>query len=256
MKTSLILIFAGLIIFNSCDSSIEKGSVQISIKNPVLENYSAFVKKSGFKISNPPLAGDTTITLIESLKICIGDIWISKDEISPGTIDNLNWVKLTTHTNFDLKLFEEYQFDPVMIESGTYKSIKISSKNLFYRHCVVQNNPSVVYDIPETQSNDLSPCIISDSTWAQPIYISLTGNYTLLSGTFQLISAAQKINGFKVNPGEVTGFYWSFGDESTIPCTMKIFDKNSNRIWECGTDKKSIECSENIFEIFKFEFTY
>lgn len=240
----------------SCDSSFEKGTLQINIQNSLKENSMNSVLKQKIQTSNPALVGDTTLTDIVSLKVCIGDIWISKDEVVAGTIDNLNWVKLTNHTNYEWKYFENYQFEPVLIEAGTYKSIKITSKNLFFRQCLLQNNSSIAYEISDTQSSDLSPCNLTDTTWAQPIFISLNGNFTLNSGVFQLVSRNQKINQFNVNPGQITGLKWSFGDESTLPCTLKIIDKNSNNIWDCGTDSKKIECSDNAFEMFNFEFTY
>lgn len=72
--------------------------------------------------ANPQLTGEITITILTNMIACLEDIWVSLSEVKAGSPDTHEWMRLTSVTNRDLKLFEEYEFDPVELPVGTYKS--------------------------------------------------------------------------------------------------------------------------------------
>lgn len=101
----------------------ETGFLEIRCFNPLVSTPKSDIKMLKSDFLNPQLVGDTTETIMISMKFGIGDVWVSQDEVKAGEPDNLKWVKLTTTTNTELKLFEDYSFPAVEIPAGTYKSI-------------------------------------------------------------------------------------------------------------------------------------
>lgn len=218
----------------------KKGVLKFKTTNP----WTAVKKSDGYlKSSNPPLNGDTTITTMTSLKVCIGDVWVSQGEVKAGNADDLEWIRLTDVTNQTLKLFEEYTFQPVDLPVGTYRSIKISFKNIFYRFTQQASDPMVHYELLETMGSSADPCDENDTSWVNPNYFSADGNHKLNdNGKFELVSQGEKIGGFTIEENKTAVVSWRLGAGVEEPCTNYLIDVNGNRTWDCGFDHLEIEC--------------
>ncbi|MBN2484341.1 MAG: hypothetical protein JXB34_00060 [Bacteroidales bacterium] len=167
---------------------------------------------------NPPLTGDTTITINTSMRVCIGDVWVSQDEVKAGNPDNLEWIRLTNETNRELKLIEDYTFDPKTLPVGTYTSIKMSLRNIFYRYVELDKDNSVKYELPETMGSWFDACNENDTSWVKPDYFSTDGNHKLNdNGVFEVSAAGEKIAGFTVDEGKTVIVTWRFGAGATEP---------------------------------------
>lgn len=260
-KTMFIALFGALIFLAGCDNDStegQKGSLEIRCINPLTSTTKSdmqdLISKSAFV--NPPLVGDTTETLMISIKFGFGDVWVSKDEVKAGQPDNLTWVKLTKTTNEEIKLFEEYTFPAVEIPAGTYKSIKISLKNRLYRVVQLTSDPSVVYELLETMGSSYDPCDPTDESWAGTDYFSTDGNHSLRDGVFQLTAPGEKVGGFTVEPGKKSILTWRLGAGATETCTNYLIDKNGNREWDCGIDDVKIVCPPSIEYMWDFVVDY
>lgn len=227
---------------NKDDNSKKTGELKFKTLNPLTDLVkSDHLMKSGF--SNPPLVGDTTVTIMTSLKLCIGDVWVSQGEVKAGNTDNLEWIKLTDVTNRDLKLFEDYVFSPSDLPVGTYRSIKISFRNIFYRFTELTDNPLIHYELLETMGSSMAPCDENDTSWVKPNYFSAGGNHKLNdNGIFELVSSGEKIGGFTIEENKTAVVSWRLGAGVEEPCTNFLIDANGNRNWDCGTDDLKIDC--------------
>ena len=186
MKTKSILgvFLCAFIFFAACekesddDNNKKNGMLEFKTLNPLTSvKKSAMYLKS--TLSNPPLVGDTTITHTTSLKLCVGDVWVSQGEVKEGQPDNLEWIRLNAFTNTEQKLFEDYSFSSVELPAGTYKSIKIRFRNVFYRYAQLVSDPSISFELLETMGSWTSPCDANDTTWATTNYFSADGNHKL-----------------------------------------------------------------------------
>jgi hypothetical protein len=251
MKIFKILcpILCASILFTACkkneDDKItppKNGIIEFKCINPwSLSLKSAYKTKS--RLSNPLLLGDTTETLLTSLIITIGDVWVSQGNITVGQPDNLEWVKLTNITNTDLKLFEDYTFPAKEIAVGDYKSIKITLRNIWYRQVKLSSDPTVIYELLETMGSSSDPCNSDDDSWAKTDYFGSGGNHNLdINGNFVLVEDGEKVNGFKIESGKKAIISWRLGAGSTDPCINYLLDLNGNRIWDCGIDDLYDEC--------------
>lgn len=259
----LIVMGFVLILTNSCkkdkddDDDVKKsGVLKFKTSNPWTSG-----KKSTMYLksttSNPPLVGDTTITHTTSLKLSIGDVWVSQGEVKAGQPDNLEWIRLTSFTNTELKLFENYSFSAVEIPVGTYKSIKITFRNVFYRYAQLVSNPSISYELLETMGSWTSPCDENDTTWAKTNYFSPDGNHILNdNGVFEIVSAGEKVGGFSIEAGKTAIVSWRLGAGATQPCITYLIDENSNLEWDCGVDRMEFECPPEVEYMWDFVVEY
>ncbi|MFC2080449.1 hypothetical protein ACFLRQ_03135, partial [Bacteroidota bacterium] len=260
MKThqSISLLLCAILLFSGCEKGNEDktGYIEFKTMNPM-----ASVMKSNSKFesirSNPPLLGDTTITETTSFMMAVGDVWVSQDEVKAGQEDNLEWVRLTSSTNREHKLFENYSFSAIKIPAGTYNSIKITFRNVFYRYAQLVDDPSVAYELLETMGSWTAPCDINDTTWAKTNYFGPDGNHSLNpDGLFELVSEGEKIGGFVIEEAKTAIVSWRLWAGATEPCITYLIDENDNLIWDCGTDRMDFECPPDIEYMWDFVVEY
>lgn len=238
------------------ETSKTTGVLKFKTLNPAIsqDKSTNYLKST---ITNPQLTGDTTVTINTSMKACIGDIWVSKGEVKAGNPDNLEWIRLTDVTNLELKLFEDYVFAPKELPVGTYKSIKISLKNIWYRHNELVSDPSIKYELLETMGSSFAPCDENDTSWVKPNYFSTDGNHKLNdNGVFELVSTGEKVGGFTIESGKTAIVNWRLGAGVTEPCINYLIDENGNREWDCGVDYLEIECPPEMQYMFDFVIEY
>lgn len=264
MKTKPILgvFLCAFIFFAGCkkesDDDINKktGMLEFKTLNPL-----ASTKKSAIYLkstsSNPPLVGDTTITITTSLKLCVGDVWVSQGEVKEGQPDNLEWISLTGSTNTEHKLFEDYSFSAIELPAGTYKSIKIRFRNVFYRYAQLVSDPSVSYELLETMGSWTSSCDENDITWATTNYFSSDGNHKLNDNDlYELVSEGEKLGGFNIEEGKTAVVSWRFGAGATQPCITYLIDENDNLEWDCGVDGMDFWCPPEVEYMWDFIVEY
>lgn len=87
--------------------------------NATPQKSTMYLKSVG---ANPQLTGETSITILINMRACLGDKRVLLSKVKAGSPDIHEWIRLTSVKNRDLKLFEEYEFDPVELPVGTYKS--------------------------------------------------------------------------------------------------------------------------------------
>ena len=262
VKTIGMILCIGLLLLgcqkdnDSDDKDETKGVLKFKTSNPItISNKSASPMKS--TLTNPSLTGDTTITYTTSLKLCVGDVWVSQGEVKAGEADNLEWINLTGTTNKEAKLFEDYSFAEIEIPAGTYKSIKITFRNVFYRYAQLASNPSVAYQLLETMGSWTDSCDENDTTWAKTNYFGPDGNHILNNDAiFELVSDGEKIGGFNIESGKIAVVTWRFGAGATTPCTTFLIDENSNLEWDCGTDRMEFDCPPEVEYMWDFVVEY
>ena len=96
MKQKLLfcsLLFVVIILAGCSEDSVVEpeestGSLEFNTLNPWSSGQQSSLLLPSM-IANPPLIGDTTITETTSLKLCIGDVWVSQEEAEEGQTDNL-----------------------------------------------------------------------------------------------------------------------------------------------------------------------
>lgn len=242
-----VILLCSLILIAGCDKENDEaekkaGKIQFKTLNPFASGQkSAVLLKS--KTSNPKLTGDTTSTILTSLKLTIGDVWVSQGEIKAGVSDNLEWIKLTSITNTEAKLFEDYSFSAIEIPEGNYISIKITFRNIFYRCVQLVSDPSVKYELLETMGSWTAPCDATDTTWATTNYFGPDGNHKINdNGLFELESSGEKIGGFSIEAGKTAIVSWRLLAGYTGTCYTYIIDENDNLEWDCGNDRVELEC--------------
>ncbi len=260
-KTIIIALFSALLLFTGCEkdsSETQQGSLEIRCINPITSNIkdNSQILKVKSRLSNSQLVGDTTETIMISMKIGIGDVWVSQDEVKVGEPDNLTWVKLTKKTNTELKLFEDYTFPATEIPVGTYKSIKITLKNNYYRVLQLSSDPTVIYEILETMGSSSDPCDPNDESWARVNYFSTDGNHYLIDGEFKMAAPGEKVGGFTIQSDKKAILTWRLGAGATETCTNYIIDTNGNREWDCGIDDIDIECPPSVQQMWDFVVEY
>ncbi len=249
LSVLLIALFA----FTACDKEGSgTGTIQFKAYNPLVSVTKSSVGHNAAPYQNPDLTGETTETYMESLRICIGDVWISKSKIKEGKPDDFEWIKLTTTTNQELKLFEDYSFSPVEIPSGKYNSLKITFKNRFYRICRLISNLNIKYELLETMGSWSDPCDENDESWVEPEYHCEDGSFRIVNGVFHLQSSGVKMSSFTVPSGKTINLIWRFGAGATESCTNYLIDKNGNRKWDCGVDKIDISCPPSVKYMWDF----
>lgn len=260
-KTLICLFFIALILSIGCSKVDENdnettGHLQFKTLNPISTSIkSASILKS--TTSNPALVGDTTETILTSLNFCIGDVWVSQGEVKAGNPDDLEWIRLTDVTNHELKLFENYLFAAKELPTGTYKSIKITLKNIFYRHVELVSDPTVKYELLETMGSTFAPCDENDTSWVKPNYFSYDGNHNLNdSGVFEVIESGEKIGGFTIEKEGTAIVSWRLFAGVTEPCINYLFDLNGNLEWDCGIDDLEEECPPEMEYMWDFVVEY
>jgi hypothetical protein len=246
MKTNAILgvLLCTFLLLIGCgkdkDDDKNTGFIKFKMVNPTSSSKKESIN---FKhtSSNPALVGDTTLTILTNIKACIGDIWVSQGEVIDGQADNLQWVRLTSVTNTQLQNFETYSFAQKEIPIGTYKSIKITLKNIFYWVSVLDTDSTVKYEILQTMGSALDPCDENDDSWARTNYFSTDGNHILNdNGVFELVSSGEKVGGFKIEAGKIATVSWRWLMRG---CILKLLDLNQNLIFDCGIDDTEMVCT-------------
>jgi len=205
--------------------------------------------KFGKKKSNPDLTGDQTVTKTISLNLCVGDVWVSKNEVKAGQPDIAeDWVRLTSVTNREHLLFEDYSFPEIEIPIGEYKSVRLSLKNVFYHYAVLLSDSTVSYELLETMGSYEDPCDLNDTSWidSNTNYFSADGNHRLVNGIFQLDVAGEKLTGFNITDNQNAAVTWRLGAGLDEPCTTTLHDVNGNRKWDCGIDTMSFWCPPEV----------
>lgn len=249
----LIIMGAFLILTTSCkkdndddndNPDAEKtGILKFKTLNPSMTSGKKTADYFKSVTSNPPLTGDTTITIMTSFKLTIGDVWVSQGEVEAGNPNNLEWIKLTSFTNTEPKLFEDYSFSAVEIPEGTYKSIKITFRNVFHRYAQLASDPTIAYELLETMGSWTSPCDENDTSWARTNYFGPDGNHILTNdGLFEMVAAGEKIGGFSIEAGKTAVVSWRLGAGYTGICYTYLIDENNNLEWDCGVDRMDFEC--------------
>jgi len=265
MKTMTIIsttLCVGLL-FSSCnkgddseDNLKSQGMIKFKTSNPLTSsNKSTSLLKS--ISANPSLIGDTTITHSTSFKLCIGDVWVSQGEVKAGETDNLEWIRLTSITNTEAKLFEDYSFTATEIPIGSYRSIKITFRNVFYRYVQLVSDPTVKYELLETMGSWTTPCDAADTTWATTNYFGPEGNHKLNDNDlFELVSSGEKIGGFNIEADKTAIVTWRLGAGATTPCITYLIDENSNLQWDCGIDRMEFDCPPEVEYMWDFVVDY
>ena len=263
MKTMTIictLMCTGLL-FSSCkkedDKVIEtKGFIEFRTSNPMTSSNKSTLLLKSF-LTNPPLTGDTTVTHSTSFKLCVGDVWVSQGVVKAGEADNLEWVRLTSTTNTEATLFENYSFSAVEIPAGDYKSIKIIFRNVFYRYAQLVSDTSVKYELLETMGSWISPCDEADTTWATINYFGPDGNHNLNDNDlFELVVPGEKIGGFNIKAAKTAIVTWRLFAGATTPCITYLIDANNNLEWDCGIDHMEFECPPEVEYMWDFVVQY
>ncbi len=259
-KTLFSLLFIALILIAGCteESSTEveekDGLLEFKTLNPMasMQKSTPFIKST---TSNPPLTGPITKTITTSFNLAIGDVWVSQEEVIAGTTDDLEWIRLTSSTNTELKLFEDYSFLAVEIPAGTYRSIKITFRNIFYRYCYLVSDPSIKYNLLESMRGWTDACDANDTTWAKTNYFSQDGNHSLNdNNVFELVSEGEKLGGFSIEAGKTAVVSWRLGADYTGTCYTYLIDENSNLKWDCGVDRMDFECVPDEEDIYMWDF--
>lgn len=248
-----VVLLCSLILIVGCDKE-KTGLLQFKtlISMPSGKKSAVLLKST---TSNPQLTGDSTATISTSLKLTIGDVWISQEEVKAGDSDNLDWIRLTSVTNTEQKLFEDYSFSIVEIPEGTYKSIKITFRNVFYRYVQLVSDPSVKYELLETMGSWTTPCDEADTTWATTNFFGPDGNHKLNDkGLFELVSSGEKIGGFNIEANKTAIVSWRLGAGYTGTCYTYLIDVNSNLVWDCGVDRMEFECLPESEYIYMWDF--
>ncbi len=231
----------------SNDNVKTTGTIEFKTFNPL-----ATVNKSISALElfspNPPLTGPTTTTETTSFLFCVGDVWVSQGEVKDGEPNNMDWVRLTSFTNTEDKLFEDYTFEVQEIPIGSYKSVKITFRNVFYRYAKLVSDPSIAYELLETMGSYSSPCDVNDTSWAKTNYFGPDGNHILGDNNlFVLDRPGEKLGGFNIDSDKKAIITWRLGAGATTPCTTLLIDKNNNLEWDCGIDDMDFICPpENI----------
>lgn len=233
-----------------------KGTIEFKCINP-MASFAKSISKTKSTLSNPSLVGDTTVTITTSMKVGVGDIWVSQGIVKAGEPDNLEWIKLSSVTNTTLKLFEDYSFPAKEIPVGEYKSIKITLRNIWYRQVKLLSDASVAYELLETMGSSTDPCDSNDLSWANTNYFGPDGNHILdENNKFKLVSEGEKVDGFKIEEGKKSKISWRLGAGATEPCINYLLDLNGNRTWDCGIDDMYIECPPSAKYMFDFVVEY
>jgi len=264
-----VTLFCAIVVFTFCDDtdklSKQKGLLEFKCINPMGTGSGAQIRSDIAKAPyimksvavNPPLVGDTTETIMTSMKIAIGDIWVSKGIVKAGETDNLEWIRLSTETNTEIKLFEDYHFQPVELPVGEYKSIKMTLRNIWYRQVKLASNPEVVYNLLETMGSSTDVCDENDTSWAKTNFFGTDGNHVLTDeNKFQLASEGEKIAGFKIENGKKAIVSLVLGAGATESCTNYLIDKNGNREFDCGIDEVKTVCPPSVQYMFGFSVEY
>lgn len=247
------LLFAGCSKEKGDDDDLTgTGFLEVKCINPMGGSSKGGVNQAKADDGNPPLEDEITETIMTSMKLGIGDVWVSQGVVREGEPDNLEWIKLTAQTNAELKLFEDYTFPAVELPAGEYKSIKIKFRNIFYRHCKLISDPSVVYELLETMGSSTDPCNPNDDSWAADNYFSTGGNFALKDGKFKLALDGEKVGGFTIKSGKTARILWRLGAGVTEPCINYLIDINGNGQWDCGIDKIDIECPPSVEYMWDF----
>ncbi|MGF7140541.1 hypothetical protein [Roseimarinus sediminis] len=249
-----LFLTAGVLALSACSKDQDAtSSMLFKTENPMAQAKSF----STVLFENPSLRGDTTVTLMTSFKLGIGDVWVSQDEVKAGAADDLDWIKLTTSTNNEIKLFEDYSFPAVSLPVGQYRSIKMSLRNICYRHVVLADDPDVKYELLETMGSSTDPCDENDQSWANTNYFSTAGNHILNDeNRFELVAPGEKLSGFTIEEEKTAIVTWRLGAGETSPCTNYLYDVNKNGQWDCGIDQMDIECPPTAQYMWDFVVTY
>jgi len=258
---SVLLAASGL--FYSCEQETtsgetgETGTIEFKCINPFAEMQSPSQEAVRAAFENPPLTGPVTTTYMTSLRVIIGDVWVARDEVKVGQKDNLEWIRLTTATNREMKLFEEYVFPPKELPVGEYKSIKISLKNIFYRQVRLVSDPQVSYELLETMGSWTDPCNVADTSWAATNYFSTDGNHILNDkGRFEMASEGEKISSLTIMENKKATIFWRLGAGASAHCINYLIDENNNRQWDCGVDRLEEECPSDMKYMWDFLVEY
>jgi len=250
------------VLFSSCqkedDMDDEKtiGFIEFRTSNPMTSSKkSTSLLKS--ILTNPSLIGDTTIAHSTSFKLCIGDVWVSQGVVKAGEADNIEWIRLTSTTNTETKLFEHYSFSAIEIPAGLYKSVKITFRNVFYRYVQLVSDPSVKYELLETMGSWTTPCDETYTTWATTNYFGPDGNHKLNDDDLlELVSSGEKIGGFSIDTDKTAIVTWRLYAGATTPCITYLIDENSNLEWDCGIDRMEFDCPPEVEYMWDFVVEY
>ncbi|MCB0734088.1 MAG: hypothetical protein H6608_03445 [Flavobacteriales bacterium] len=250
----LTLFFLPLLLTHCKDDESPKqtGTLRFQMINPISQPYR-------MKKANPDLTGTETVTKTISFNVCVGDVWVSKHEVKEGEEDvPEDWVRLTSFTNRDHKLFEDYSFPDVEIPIGEYKSVHLTFRNVFYRYAVLESDSSVFYELLETMGSWGDSCNWNDTSWVDPNsnYFSLAGNHRLVGGRYILEVPDEKLTGFTIDANKIAVVSWRLGAGATEPCTTTLHDVNNNRTWDCGTDSMSFYCPPEVKAMWDFVVEY
>lgn len=248
-QKTLITLLCFLFLFSGCkkdsdsnDNAKTTGTIKFKTYNP-LATVNKSVSATKLISPNPPLTGPTTTTETTSFKFCVGDVWVSQGEVVDGEPDNMDWVRLTSFTNTDAKLFEDYTFEVKEIPVGSYKSVKITFKNVFYRYAKLVSDPSIAYELLETMQSYDDPCDVNDTSWAKTNYFGPGGNHILgANNLFELSVPGEKLGGFNIDSDKTAVITWRLGAGATTPCLTLLIDQNNNLEWDCGIDDMEFVC--------------
>ena len=243
MKTKLsisLLLFAALIVISCKDNGTESESQTGKIVFTGVKTLPS-QSSTATNLPNDKLLLRETSNLYKmhttDLLLTVREVWVSTGTITPGSPDNLTWIKIGENTQ--QKSFSDYTFTADNIAAGTYKSIKIIFKNVFYRTAVYQSDHNSSVSMRETMNSYLAPCT-DDNALAPVNYFCSSGCYYLINNQFTLQNPNENIPGFEIRKGKTTRLYWKMGDERPYDPYSFIFDwidENNNGVWDCGVDR-------------------
>ena len=235
------------------DAGEKPGKILFKMVNPGADAETAFAVRM-LATSNPPLTGETTETILVGTKAVVGDIWVSQGIVKAGQPDDLEWVRLTATTNTELKSFEDYSLSPKEVPAGTYRSIKISLRNIFYYQTELASDRAVKYELLQTMGSSEDPCDENDESWVKDNHFSEDGNHVLNEdGKFEVASSGEKVGGFTVEPGKTAVVSWRW---LMYGCKLFLIDKNANLAFDCGVDDIEDECPPELENMFDFVVEY
>lgn len=260
IKLFCVAICVCLFFFLSCknddNNSGDKGILRFKTSNPLFPDGSNGFARLMSVVNNPALTGDTTATLSTEFMICFVDIWVSTGVVKAGVKDTLEWIKLTSVSNYDHKFFHAYTFPDVELPAGEYKSIKVQLKNIFWRYCQLVDDPTVAYELLETMGSWTDTCDVTDTT-TRYNFFGPAGNYFRdINDEYVLASDGEKVAGFVIEPNKTAIITWRLGAGATEPCTTYLIDENGNREWDCGIDRMHFVCPPGVEYMWDFVVDY
>jgi len=240
-------IYAFSILFlMSCDKDEQTASLIVDCVNQMDLPKSVM-------LSLEPAVDNPWIT--DNMKFTILDIAVSQGLVEEGNPDDLTWYNVGV--NNQLKFWNEYTFFAEKLPVGTYRSLRVNFRNVWYRYAYLQSDPSVRFEGMENMLGWFRSC--SEEAPVPTNYFSSGGNHQLGDQGFFVVNEHEKIDLFSLEEGVLTRLYWILGQEGSDtldPCTFTWYDENNNGVWDCDQDRLDFYCPPGWHSMFDFRVEY